>query len=104
MGIRACKEARGLSGAGSGTHELRGKKRKTKVTCSHPHKNATCSSCCTCAADAQTGGLQAAAHEACEDATLMATICAVRGRGERMREQARGKSHSPPVNAVTVSG
>ena len=80
LGVRARREARarGLSGEGSGAHELRGKKRKKKVTHSNPHKKATSSSCCTCAADAQTGGLQAAAHEACEDATSMATIRAVR--------------------------
>jgi len=98
------REARGLSGAGSRAHELGGKKRKNKVTCSNPHKNATCSLCCTCAADAQTGSLQAAACEACEDATLMATIWAVRERGETTCKQVRGKSHSPPVNTVVVSG
>ena len=45
-----------------------------------------------------------AAHEACKDVTLMATIRAVRERGETTHEQVRGKSHSPPVNAVAVSG
>ena len=34
----------------------------------------------------------------------MATIWAVRERGETTHEQARGKSHLPPVNAVVVSG
>jgi len=104
LGVRACREAHGLSGVGSGAHELGGKKRKNKVTCSNPHKNATCSSCCTCAADAQTGGLQVVAREACEDATLMATIQAVTERGEMMHKQVRGKSHSSPVKAVAVLG
>ena len=104
LGVRARREAHGLSGVGSGAHKLGGKKRKNKVTCSNPHKNATCSSCCTCTADMWTGGLQVVACEAYEDATLMATIRAVRERGEMMRKQVRGKSHSPPVNAVTVLG
>ena len=104
LGVRVHREACGLSGAGSGAHKLGEKKRKNKVTCSNPHKNTTCLSYCMCTADTQTGGLQAAACEACKDATLMATIQAVRERGETMCEQVRGKSHSPPVNTITVSG
>jgi len=34
----------------------------------------------------------------------MAIIRTVRERGERTREQARGKAHSPPVNTIAVSG
>ena len=93
-----------MLGAGSRAHKLGEKKRKNKVTCLNLHKNTTCLSCCTYTADAWTGGLQAAACEAYEDATLMATIQAVRERGETTCKQVRGKSHLPPVNAIAVSG
>jgi len=58
---------------------LGGKKGK-KITCSNLHENTTCSSCCACTADAWAGGLHVAGHETCEDATVMATIRAVRER------------------------
>lgn len=58
LSIRVRREGRaGCRGVGR-AHE-QGKKKKG-VTYLNPHKNATCSSCCVCAADARAGGLQAA--------------------------------------------
>jgi len=57
-----------------------GEKKEKKITCSNPHENMTCSSCYACAADARASGLHVVCCETCEDATVMATIRAVRER------------------------
>ena len=101
LGVRARREVRGLSGGGR-AHELGKKERKKAIrtrTKTRPARHVV-----HVLPTQRAGGLQAAGHETCEDATIMAIIRTVRERGERTCEQARGKTHSPPVNAITVSG
>jgi len=79
LGVRARRVVCGLSGRGA-EHMNSGEKNEKKITCSNPHENTTCSSCYACTADTQAGGLHVARCETCEDATVMATIRAVRER------------------------
>jgi len=47
-------------------HTNSGRKKEKGVAYSNPHKDATRSSCCACAADVWAGGFQAAGRKACE--------------------------------------
>ena len=69
----------GCQGQGA-EHTNSGEKKEKKRTCLNPHKNTTCLSCYAYTANVQAGSLHMVCCETCKDATVMATIQAIRER------------------------